>query len=335
MIECVSVQSVGGNTTVEISTNGRDFSAPWFSEMLYTNVTDLTPTVVPVIGGASIVVRGAGFSAPAMDGVYCLYGASTAAETWSHMAGTLISTGSIRCAVPARGAGFRALEVSLTKDGAMTRGGLQVMFVTIGAVDTVSPSVGYASGGSVITVTGTGFVDGITACKFGSASRVAATVISSNELRCINPVGSFGVVTLEVSLGDNADAALSVSGKQFSYVYDLDVQQLPRMVLMDGGSVMPIAATGVSHGQTAWCMFGGNTIVKATVNSAIVECISVAGTQGNVTVEVSSNGQDFSTNGYQTHRLPTNVTLDGTRCLCYPMVEKSCPLLDTSTVTLP
>ena len=82
--------------------------------------------------------------------------------------GTVLSSGSVSCVVPGRGAGFRALEVALSKSGEMSRSGMQVEYAGVGEVTSVQPASGVVAGGTVVTLAGSGFVAGRTACKFGS-----------------------------------------------------------------------------------------------------------------------------------------------------------------------
>ena len=128
-----------GNTTVEVSVNGQEFTSSGLlvENIALANVTDVMPGVVPVTGGSSVVVRGLGLSASGLNGVFCGFGASTTAETWSISAGTVLSSSSVRCVVPVRGAGMRSLEIALSKDGEMSRSGKQVEYAGVGSVKSV------------------------------------------------------------------------------------------------------------------------------------------------------------------------------------------------------
>ena len=83
IVECVSVAGVMGNTTVEVSPNGQDFTSTGMmvENIALANVTSVMPGVVPVMGGSTVVVRGLGLASSAA--VYCGFGASTTSETWS------------------------------------------------------------------------------------------------------------------------------------------------------------------------------------------------------------------------------------------------------------
>merc|ERR1719420_1238722 len=58
-----------------------------------------------------------------------------------------------------------------------------------------------------------------------------------------------------------------------------------------------MAANGLEDGTAAWCKMGSLVVASGKSTSGVVECTAVAGIAGNMTVEVSVNGQDFSTDG--------------------------------------
>ena len=84
--------------------------------------------------------------------------------------------------------------MSLSQGGEVSRSAVQVEYVAAGTVTSVSPSMGSVVGGSVVTLSGTGFAAGRTACKFGSGMAFAAEVLSSEEARCVAPAAARGAV---------------------------------------------------------------------------------------------------------------------------------------------
>jgi hypothetical protein len=204
IVECVSVAGVMGNTTVEVSANGQEFTSTGMlvENIALANVTSVMPGVVPVAGGSTVMIRGVGLEAS--GAVYCGFGASSASEAWSVAVGSMMASGVVSCVVPPRSAGFRALEVALSKDGEMSRSGRVVEYAGVGEVTSVQPSSGVVTGGTVVTVAGTGFVAGRTACKIGSSAAFTADVMSSTEARCVAPAGTRGAVTVAVAMGDEA-----------------------------------------------------------------------------------------------------------------------------------
>ena len=85
---------------------------------------------------------------------------------------------------------MRVVEVAMGKNGEMSHTGVQVEYAAMGSVTSVRPLKGAVGGGTVVTVGGSGFVAGRTACKFGSGSAGTAEVVSSVEARCVAPARS-------------------------------------------------------------------------------------------------------------------------------------------------
>ena len=153
--------------------------------------------------------------------------------------------------------------------------------------------------GTVVTVAGSGFVAGRTACKFGSAMAVEATVVSSTEAVCVAPAGARGSIALEMATSFEgqvlAAAEVSTSSKQFVYGSEGAVVSVtPSVGFAKGGSVLSVVANGLEDGAAAWCKIGTVVVASGKSSGGIVECVSVAGAEGHTTVQVSANGQDFS-----------------------------------------
>ena len=87
-------------------------------------------------------------------------------------------------------------------------------------VSSLSPTTGPATGGTTVTITGTGFTSGSTV-DFGSSAATSVTDISPFELTVVAPAGS-GIVTVTVSTF--AGTSATSSADQYTYVstgYDL------------------------------------------------------------------------------------------------------------------
>merc|ERR1719265_2694937 len=149
------------------------------------------------------------------------FGSSVDGSSWSYVMGTVASSVSASCVVPARGQGMRVVEVAMSKGGEMSRSGVQVEYVAAGSVSSVLPSSGTVAGGTVVTLSGSNFVAGRTVCKFGSLSEVSAEVASSTEARCVAPAGARGNVGGEVATNwegmSMAAAEMSTSGMTYEY----------------------------------------------------------------------------------------------------------------------
>jgi hypothetical protein len=85
----------------------------------------------------------------------------------------------------------------------------------MGSVLSVSPQSGSNTGGTTVTVIGTGFVAGTSRCRF--AGNEETTVVStSSQLTCITPSsGVTGTVALQISI----DNGVTYSSSSESFLY--------------------------------------------------------------------------------------------------------------------
>jgi uncharacterized protein YmfQ (DUF2313 family) len=81
-------------------------------------------------------------------------------------------------------------------------------------VDSVSPSSGVETGGTAITITGTGFVDGATV-TVGGVAATGVDFVSDTELTAITPAGALGSADVEVVNPDDLSDTL-VAGFTFT-----------------------------------------------------------------------------------------------------------------------
>ena len=182
-------------------------------------VTELTPSSGDVRGGLVTRLTGAGFGV----------------QTTVSFGGvrsplvTLIDDTHLDVVTPAQVPGLVDVSVA-NPDGAVAT--LTAAFTFVRAAPTiqgVAPSSGPVSGGTVITVVGTGFVPGITV-SVGSGTATNVVVVSGELLRAVVPAGAVGVVDVVVT---NAEGQSASRAGAFAYVAEPDGQL---GVVADGGT---------------------------------------------------------------------------------------------------
>jgi RHS repeat-associated protein len=107
----------------------------------------------------------------------------------------------------------------------------------------VSPSSGSVSGGTTVTLTGTGFTSGTTV-KFGSSAATGVTVSSATSLTAVSPAGTSG--TVNVTVTTSAGTSVTSSADQFTYGFTGAASGDVPSSAMYGGSNP--AAPGVTQG---------------------------------------------------------------------------------------
>ncbi|WP_212742098.1 IPT/TIG domain-containing protein, partial [Sphingomonas sp. 3F27F9] len=149
-------------------------------------VTAVSPTSGPAAGGTAVTITGTGFT----GATAVKFGATSATGI------TVVSATSITATAPA---GSGTVDVTVTTPGgtSATSASDRFSYVAAPTVTAISPSSGPASGGTSVTITGTGFT-GATAVKFGAASATGITVVSATSITATAPAGS-GTVDVTVT----------------------------------------------------------------------------------------------------------------------------------------
>ena len=168
-----------------------------------TTVTGLSPTLGPVAGGTLVTITGTGFTGPtAVD-----FGTTAATSV------TVVSDTSITAESPP---GTGAVDVTVTATGGTspTSPADEFTYVAAPAVIGPEPDSGPAAGGTLVTITGTGFT-GATAVDFGTTAATSLTVVSDTTITADSPAGA-GTVNVTVTTPGGTSATSPAD--QFTYV---------------------------------------------------------------------------------------------------------------------
>jgi hypothetical protein len=153
----------------------------------------------PLAGGNTVVISGTGLSTASSVS----FGANTATPT-------VLSDSQISVVVPA-GAAAGSVSVSVTTAGG-TNNGLSYTYVDTPTISTLTPASGPTSGGTTVTITGTG----LTTTQSVSFGGVLAPfgVVNSTTVSAVTPPGTAGAV--DVVITTTGGSATVVGG--FTYV---------------------------------------------------------------------------------------------------------------------
>ncbi|KAK1742180.1 hypothetical protein QTG54_006745 [Skeletonema marinoi] len=226
------------------------------------------------------------------------------------MAAKLISYNKVSCLTPSTSVP-RNVTVSLNFKGSgdyVSAGQSFTYHRQLSLVD-AKPLRGFVGGGTLVTITGTGFIDVPSlSCRFGS-TLVDAKYISRNMIECTSPPAS-GV--------DKVDLGISLNGVEFAsqfmsseivFHYDAEIELRgvsPLNVAMSKSSgaaiikaedkYITLYGSGFINTTSLSCSFGSDQITTATfITDAEVKCsLPEAGKSGEIQVRISLNGLDFS-----------------------------------------
>lgn len=237
--------------------------------------TSVSPSAGPLAGGNTVTVIGTNFVNG--GGLAVRFGTQAATGvTW-------LSATQIQCLPPA---GTGTVGVTVTNPDTQT--GTVVGAYTYNPAPTVTAvnvNTGPATGGTTVTVTGTGFLTGATVL-FGSTLATNVTRLSATQIRCDTPAGT-GAVAVTVTNTDGQSGQLASAFTYTGSGFTVTIVQ-PGSGTVNGGTPVTITGTGFKLGATV--TFGGNAATGVMVLSATsILAVTPAGT-GSVTVTVNNPG---------------------------------------------
>ena len=134
-------------------------------------------------------------------------------------------------------------------------------FVPVPRVTGLSLTIGPASGGSSVTISGTGFA-GATAVSFGGTPAAHFSVTSSTSISATTPVTGAG--TVGVTVTNAGESNVPDANDQFTFVAAPVVSSVsPNSGPISGGTSVVVSGTGFSNAMSV--SFGGN-LAAFTVN---------------------------------------------------------------------
>ena len=150
----------------------------------------------------------------------------------------------------------------------------------------VSPPAGPKAGGTVVTITGTGFVNGATV-SFGGAAATNVTVAGNGTT--ITATSPSGTTKVNVTVSTPGGTSSTSTADQFTYdavpaVSKLSVTTGPQA----GGTAVTITGTGFVAGSTT-VLFGAVPATIVTLSATSIKVTSPPGT-GVVDVTVTTPG---------------------------------------------
>ena len=158
-------------------------------------------------------------------------------------------------------------------------------------ITAVSPEVGAIAGGTTVTISGTGFVDGATSVDFGPTPAVDITVSSSTTLSATSPANAAGSFDITVTTSGAGGGTSTISPADlFAYGPPTVTAVSPDGGPLLGGTVVTVTGTAFVPGAAV--SFGTTAATDVSVVSATtLKATSPAGvSDGPVDVTVATPG---------------------------------------------
>ncbi|MBX5480258.1 MAG: IPT/TIG domain-containing protein [Myxococcaceae bacterium] len=203
-------------------------------------LTAISPVSGPAAGGTQVTLNGQGF----LPGAAVFFGNTPVSATF-------VSPTQLTTTTPAGTAGMVDVTVKNPDDQTSTLANA-FTFVAAPAVSTLSPHIGASAGGTQVTITGTGFVDGLTV-SFDGVEATSVTVLNSQTLTAVTPAHPEGWVSVTVS---NPDGQTSTLAQGFDFIAAPAMSGItPVEGSASGGTDVTISGDNFAPGATV--TFGG------------------------------------------------------------------------------
>jgi len=293
-VKCQVPAKGPGVVKLSVSNNGIDRGVvqTWlqYSSPGSGGVARVLPSSGPVEGGTRVqLVQGRAYEDAVMG---CRFGES-------HVVAERGPDGAVYCESPYKGtSGVVTFQWTLWEDRLVSGEELQYEYVRESAVQRMRPERGALTGGTLVSLYGTGFAaDSEVQCRFGGqhvAGR-GVSVVSSTLIHCSAPASqSPGEVMVEVSMNGGSD--FTRSGKKFVYAPAATATGLLPSMGRSGPGAQVVTVVGRNFEDTSElrCQIG---LVQASIaryiSTSTAICALPTRGAGTVTVSVSNNGVDF------------------------------------------
>ena len=282
-------------------------------------------------GGSLTLVTGRNFLNTSQ--LACIFDNDTTSSLLWFVPATFISDTSISCITPEHSLDTVLVRVTLNGEDYSdnsVNGAAPVLYtyVDVWSVSTITPTYGFASGGTLVTVTGSNFLNTSTlSCIFENATSnssisVQATYVDANTLVCPTPAMAMAMamahsndedlvsaVSVDVTVNGQDVEANSTSLRLYNnntfYYVNMSITSLsPIEGPATGGTVVNVTGSGFINTVTIYCQFGTSdnitldTVTATVLSSTLLQCTSPAlqslDDPSTVSLQISVNGIDYT-----------------------------------------
>src|SRR5919199_44955 len=164
-------------------------------------VTSVTPNTGTAAGGQRVTVNGTGLAA----GATVVFGTAPA---------TNVSCTTSSCTVTTP-AGADPVDVRVTVGTQTSAVNSKDRFFFVPQITGLSPNTGSTAGGTLVTITGAGFVPGTTTVNFGANAAPTVSCASATTCTTTSPAGTAGTVDVTATTAGGTSPASAAS--KFTY----------------------------------------------------------------------------------------------------------------------
>lgn len=256
-LQTVTPAHASGTVTVAVTENPHNQAATLSGGFTYTTSTSISissasPASGPTSGGTVVTVNGAGFQA----------GATVAFGSTQSSAVTVASSTQISAMSPPESSGTVAITVtnpnaqSATLPSAFT-------YNSGPSVSSVSPNSGPVTGGTTVTILGSGFQSGASV-TFGGIASSSVTLVSSTEIQVVSPVSAAGTVSIAVT---NSNSQTGTLASAFTYFHTVTLSWTESSSGVSGFNVYRSSTSGGPYTRVNSTALSGTSFTDSNVQA--------------------------------------------------------------------
>ncbi len=255
-LSATSPASAPGTVDVTVTSSSGTSSTSAADRFSYESapaVVSLSPVAGLPAGGSTVTIVGTGFT-----------GASVLSFGTASASYAVNSATSITATSPVHLAGTVDVAVTTPAGTSATGPADHFTYEAVPTLGAISPVAGLLTGGTAVTITGTGFT-GASAVSFGTTPASSYSVVSGTEITVASPASVLGSVDVTVTtpVGTSATSALDV----FSYEHAPIVSSVSPLAGPPSGSSL-VTITGSGFSGASAVDFGDLSATSYTVDSA-------------------------------------------------------------------
>ena len=294
-VSCTAPAGTCGFVPVELSWNGRDFSASGMqAEYVATVLERIDPTNGPAWGGTTITIYGQNFVEATWE---CYVGISRGLLS-------VVSENVMMCTSPvAAGIGWAAVSIFQGKGQIGNRASF---FIGSVLAKGVAPPLGPERGGTrvAVAIEGAELRDASTVrCRMGNGSgAVLARRVDGAQLECASAARGLGAARVALSVNARqygAAAGAAAGAARFTYQPASAASWLvPARALAEGGTAVTAHGSGFSSASEAagylLCRVGGAARRARWASARALSCAVGRSRAGEARLEASNNAREYS-----------------------------------------
>ena len=256
-LQAITPAHTSGTVNVTVTENPHNQSATLSGGFTYSSSTTVglsavSPSQGPTTGGTVVTVTGTGFQT----------GATVAFGSVQSTAVTVASSTQINAMSPPESSG--TVAVSVTDPNAQSASLPSAFTFTSGpSASSASPNSGPVTGGTTVTILGSGFQSGASVA-FGGVAATSVNLVSSTEIQAVTPSSTAGTVAITVTNSNSQTATLAAA---FTFFHTISLSWTGSTSSVSGYNIYRSSTSGGPYAKVNSAMVPGTSFSDNNVQA--------------------------------------------------------------------